>query len=225
MKQQHVVLALSGGLDSTTLLSYFITNTHCKVTPVVFNYHSKHSQWEIAAAEAIARHYGLVPTRVDLSFINQLFKSNLLHTGGDIPEGRYQDSSMALTVVPGRNTIFIAIMMGLAQSIGANTIALGVHGGDHFIYPDCRPQYIDHMYEVVRDATEGQVVLTAPFLHNSKSEIVSMGLQMGAPYHLTRTCYKDQPLACGKCGSCVERLEAFKLAQAKDPVDYEERDK
>jgi 7-cyano-7-deazaguanine synthase len=151
------------------------------------------------------------------------FNSNLLKSGGDIPEGHYEEESMKLTVVPGRNLIFSAIMAGLAESIGAEDIALGVHSGDHAIYPDCRPDFIISLAETVKASSDGKVKVRTPLLFEDKTSILRIGhsLNPPVPYKLTRTCYKDQELSCGKCGSCQERLEAFGKLGIKDPIDYE----
>lgn len=161
---------------------------------------------------------------VNLDFIRDLFKSNLLKDQGEIPEGHYNDSNMSLTVVPGRNSIFITIMAGYAESVDADTVALGVHAGDHVVYPDCRPLFISAMNTAIQASTEEKVHIETPFLHLNKTEILKIGysLPTPVPYEYSRTCYKDQELSCGKCGSCSERLEAFKLIGKVDPIKYAE---
>jgi 7-cyano-7-deazaguanine synthase len=127
-------------------------------------------------------------------------------------------------VVPARNLIFASILAGYAESIDAGIISLGVHGGDHHVYPDCRPAFISSLNSTVMWATDCKVRVDAPFLYNSKAEILRIGLDLKkvtVPYHLTRTCYKDQVMSCGKCGSCVERLEAFAEVGMIDPIKYE----
>jgi 7-cyano-7-deazaguanine synthase len=218
-----VVLGLSGGMDSATLCGYF-RHLGAEIHPVNFNYGSKHNKYETEAAEKIAKFYELPEiVNIDLPFIGQLFKSNLLKTGGDIPEGHYNDASMSQTVVPGRNTIFVAIMMGYAWSIGADIVAVGVHAGDHAIYDDCRPEFIFSMQKAVVDGSGARVQLSAPFLYDNKTSILKLGYRISpaVPYELTRTCYKDQFLSCGKCGSCQERLEAFANIGRTDPIQYE----
>jgi len=220
---KKVVLGLSGGMDSSTLAGYYISKGY-EVHPIIFAYGSKHNHYENRCAHTIARTLGCkVPHFVELDFIGKLFKSDLLKSGGDIPEGHYEDESMSKTVVPGRNTIFISIMMGYAESIGAEIIAAGVHSGDHHIYPDCRAEYINSMAESVLLATDGKVSLEAPFIHFDKLGILKIGYALDPPfpYEHTRTCYKDQEASCGKCGSCQERLEAFKLLGKTDPITYE----
>jgi len=221
---KNVVLALSGGMDSSTLVGYYV-NKGYKVFPVIFTYGSKHNKYENECAFKIAEELNCVPPKfVELDFISKLFKSNLLQDGGEIPEGHYEDKSMSKTVVPGRNSIFISILAGYAESIGANTIAVGVHSGDHHIYPDCRADFINAMAKAIELSSEGKVILEAPFLSYYKLDILKIGysLETPVPYEFTRTCYKDQVLSCGKCGSCQERLEAFKLLGKEDPIEYEQ---
>ncbi len=211
-----------------TLLGVLLEQGH-SVYPVIFTYGSKHNQYENAAAFEIAQYYRdryadiQLPTHIDLTAAFSAFKSDLLLSGGNIPEGHYQAENMRKTVVPGRNTIFIAFMLGIAESCGANAIALGVHSGDHHIYPDCRAGYIASMNQAIIQASNGEIRIDAPFLQDTKTTILEKGFELSipVPYHLTRTCYKDQPLSCGKCGSCQERLEGFANINKKDPIQYE----
>jgi 7-cyano-7-deazaguanine synthase len=215
------ILALSGGMDSATVLGWLLASGY-DVECFSFAYGSKHNHWENIAAQKVAEYYG-VPSHgaVDLSNITRWFKSNLLKGQGEIPEGHYQDETMSQTVVPGRNIIFLSICAGLAWSKGASKIAIGIHQGDHAIYPDCRVEFYEAMTKAISTGTDGNVdEILAPFLHTDKVGILDWGLKNGVPYHLTRTCYKDQPLSCGKCGSCVERLEAFASVGIKDPIEY-----
>lgn len=219
-----VVLALSGGIDSTTLCGYYLEKG-CQVVPVTFIYGSKHNKYENEACLAVVRHFGLPkPVMLDLKFIGEHFRSDLLQSGGAVPEGHYTDQSMSATVVPARNLIFASIVAGYAESIDADMISLGVHGGDHHIYPDCRPEFITSLNTSVMLATDGKIRVDAPFIYYRKSEILQIGFGLKkviVPFHLTRTCYKDQVEACGKCGSCVERLEAFAEVGIRDPIQYE----
>jgi 7-cyano-7-deazaguanine synthase len=223
---KHAIVSLSGGLDSTSVMSWFL-NKGYRVTPVWFGYGSKHNSYEQKAVKAIHRFYSsrtplLSPLiQMDLSRVFRSFSSNLLKSGGPIPEGHYSHRSMKSTVVPGRNGIFLSILAGLAESIKAEVVGLGIHQGDHAIYPDCRPTFFKAMELAVHFSTGGKVRFEAPFLNGDKSNIVSWGMRQGVPYHLTRTCYKDQPRACGKCGSCVERLEAFSKGGFVDKIEYE----
>jgi len=219
-----VVLSLSGGIDSTTLCAYYLEKGY-DVLPISFRYGSKHNEYENDAAVLVAQSLNVPePQLIDLNFIGDLFKSDLLLTGGDIPEGHYADDSMQATVVPVRNFIFASIIAGYAESIGVDIISLGVHGGDHHIYPDCRPEFIASLNTSVILATDKKVRVETPFLYCTKAEIIKTGINLKnvkVPYGLTRTCYRDQELACGKCGSCVERIEAFELVGMEDPIEYE----
>lgn len=219
------VIAFSGGMDSATLL-WDVKATSPKdevVIAVNFIYGSKHNQYEREAARALSvRAPGLVKYReIDLTPVMAGFKSDLMLTGGDVPEGHYEAKSMERTVVPARNVIFASILSGIAWSEGADRVYLGVHAGDHAIYPDCRPEFVEAMGEAVRTGTGNKVRLFAPYLDIDKDDILGIGLRLNVPYQLARTCYKAQPVACGKCGSCVERREAFAKNGVVDPVPYE----
>lgn len=223
---RKVVIGLSGGMDSATLLGQLLeqgAEVHC----CMFSYGSKHSQYERASALKLInfykeRHLPVFEHHYDLIALFQAGSSALLKTGGDIPEGHYNDENMKATVVPGRNLIFSSIMASLAESIEAESIALGVHSGDHHIYPDCRPAFIGALNETIFESTDGMINIITPLLRDTKETILRKGLDfiIPVPYELTRTCYKDQPVACGKCGSCIERLEAFQLVGIPDPVPY-----
>lgn len=206
-----------------------------------FYYGSKHNQYENLAAVHFACNLGVQYHIIDLSAISSFLQSNLLKSGGDIPEGHYEAATMTQTVVPGRNTIFASILLGIAQSIGAHRVVLGAHSGDHAIYPDCRPEYFRHLRDAFWEASDHTVYLDAPFLDLDKEKILRLSYY-GGPHHLsfdspamvdlpplkvdygrTRTCYKDQPIACGKCGACQERLIAFAAIGIEDPAEYVHR--
>lgn len=230
-------MGLSGGMDSVTLLAMLLRQGY-EVTACNFVYGSKHNAYEHDAMERVLEYYhGLPVTKININLRNtfQNITSDLLLSGGDIPEGHYEDESMSKTVVPGRNLIFTSIMAAIAESIGAKKVALGIHSGDHAIYPDCRPEFLDAADKVVYTSSDKQVGVVAPFLDWDKTRILSYGydeanwgrhingvLVKRPPYNLTRTCYKDQQLSCGKCGSCQERLEAFKNINKHDPLLYQD---
>jgi len=219
--KDRATVALSGGMDSATVLA-FLARTGYEVLPVSFHYGSKHNEHERRAAEEFCLHYGLRLEKIDLSSVMGSFQSALLKSSGDpIPEGHYTDSSMSQTVVPGRNIIFLSILAGYAWTNGASVIGIGIHQGDHAIYPDCRPNFFNAMNDAIQYGTDERVRIVAPFLLTDKEGILRWGLQNGLPYEKTRTCYKDQPISCGRCGSCVERLEAFKRMGVVDPIPYE----
>ena len=224
---QKIVIGLSGGMDSATLLGLLLeqgAEVHC----CHFQYGSKQNKYEQEAVANILQYYRgkEYPIRIhpiNLEKVFCLFSSNLLLSGEEIPEGHYESESMKKTVVPGRNTIFSSIMLGLAESIEADYIGLGVHSGDHHIYPDCRKEYIKSLDTTLYLASDRKVQVITPLIDDDKASILFKGFKLDppVPYHLTRTCYKDQLLACGKCGSCRERLEAFSKVGIKDPIQYE----
>ena len=224
---KKIVLALSGGMDSATLLGYLLeqgAEVHC----CVFYYGSKHGQHERKAAENLIDYYQFQDYPVQVSYFDLTgvftgFNSALLNPDQDIPEGHYAGENMRKTVVPGRNLIFASILAGIAESIGAKQIALGTHAGDHFIYPDCRTEFIKSLDTTIFLSSDRRVEVITPLDGLDKGGILKLGLSLKnqVPYHLTRTCYKGQPKPCGKCGSCVERLEAFQNNNLKDPVEYE----
>jgi len=217
-----VVLAMSGGLDSTTLCGWYIDHGY-KVYPIIFDYGSKHNKYENQAAIKICDFWRLDYKFIKLNFMKDIAKSNLMIGGGDIPEGHYKDANMKMTVVPGRNLIFASILASYAESIKADIIALGVHAGDHFVYPDCRPKFISVLKDVVKASTDGKINVEARFLNITKDQILKEGLSLRhimVPYFMTRTCYKDQELSCGKCAACAERLEAFKINKKADLINY-----
>lgn len=228
MKQ--IVIGTSGGLDSTTLLGFLLTQQkesiiHC----VSFRYGSTHGKYEIEAVDKIIKYYQhIYPKRVrkydvDITPVMDLFSSNLLiKNKKSIPEGSYNQENMEQTYVPGRNLIFASIMAGIAESIGAEEIALGVHSGGHYLYPDCRSEFVQALNAVVHASSDKKIKVLAPFVNMDKAEIIKLGLSLPAvPYHLTRSCYKNQPVSCGKCGTCKERLEAFATLGKKDFIQYQ----
>ena len=217
------VLSLSGGLDSTTLLASLL-DEHGRdaVTPVFFRYGSKHNEREAAAATAVAAHYGLELVVFDLRPVfGQLSSALLAHDGRAIPKAAYAEDNMALTVVPGRNLLFASVLAALAESRGAGRVALATHAGDHALYPDCRPTFNEALTAAVRESSGGAVGVATPFSAMSKAEIVALGLVLGAPFALTRSCYESGEKACGQCGTCIERREAFAANSVKDPAAYD----
>lgn len=216
---EKAIVTLSGGLDSTTLL-YWSARRY-EVSALTFDYGSKHNEKEQTAARELAHLAGVRHTLVKLPFINDLFKSDLLRSGGDIPEGHYEDSSMRSTVVPFRNGIMLSIAVGFAESVEAKTVLYAAHAGDHAVYPDCRPAFLKAISEAGRAGTYLGVEIKDPFIGMHKKDIVTLGNEMRVPFGKTYSCYKGGDLHCGKCGTCVERKEAFRLAGIQDPTRYE----
>lgn len=216
------IIALSGGLDSVVTLAVALSEGR-SVQCVGFNYGSKHGRFERGAARRIALHYNVPYRVVNMISVMSGFKSALLESGADIPEGHYEEETMRRTVVPARNMIFLSILAGIAVSEEAEEIWIGTHAGDHFIYPDCRPEFLRSMAEAIRQGTGQGIQLRTPFMDAKKDQILRDGLRMNVPVEMTRTCYKAQRIACGKCGSCQERLEAFLHVGRDDPIEYETR--
>jgi len=209
------VLIYSGGLDSTTLLYEYRDKIALAVT---FDYGSKHNAREIACAVENCKRLGIKHLVIPLGFIGQYFKSDLLLSGGDIPEGSYADENMKSTVVPFRNGIMLAVAAGLAESNGLDTVLLANHSGDHAIYPDCRPAFVEAMDQAVQAGTYEGIRVVSPYCLLTKRDIALRGREMGLDYSLTYSCYKGGEQHCGKCGTCVERKEAL---AGFDPTSYE----
>lgn len=210
------LLIYSGGLDSTTLLYEYKDSIDLAVT---FDYGSKHNAREIACAVENCKRLGIKHLVIPLGFIGQYFKSDLLQSGGEIPEGSYADENMKSTVVPFRNGIMLAVAAGLAESYGLDTVLLANHSGDHAIYPDCRPDFIDAFSAAVKAGTYEGIKVVSPYCNITKRDIALRGKAIGLDYSLTYSCYKGGEKHCGKCGTCVERKEAL---AGFDPTVYEE---
>lgn len=215
------IIILSGGMDSTTALYWARASGKDIVACVNFQYGSKHNQKEAKAFDDIIKTVNIKGITINLPFVNEFFQSDLLHSGGEIPEGHYADLSMKKTVVPFRNGIMLSISAGLAESLGASEIVLGNHFGDHAIYPDCRADFADSMAKTIKLGTYAQINLTTPFIDKTKTDIAKIGSDLKVPFELTWSCYNGREKHCGKCGTCVERLEAFNHSGIKDPVEYE----
>ncbi len=216
-----VVVLVSGGIDSVTAL-YDAALNYRVLSGISFHYGAKHNSREIPFAEYHCRSLGIPHQSIQLDFINRLFKSDLLKTGGKIPEGHYEELTMKQTVVPFRNGIMISIVAGLAESLEADGVIIAAHSGDHAIYPDCREDFMQAMGEAIRLGTYARVDLIRPFIGMNKADIVKRGIALGIDFSQTWSCYRGADIHCGRCGTCVERREAFLLAKEKDPTDYEE---
>ncbi len=214
------VVLLSGGMDSVTAL-YWARAEHEVVGAVSFDYGAKHNHREIPLAAWHCAQSGLKHDIIDLDFVNRLFASDLLKSGGDVPEGHYADETMKKTVVPFRNGIMLAIACGLAESREAEALVIASHSGDHAIYPDCREPFMQGMSAAMREGTYAKIELLRPFIHLDKAGIAKLGASLGVDYGKTWSCYKGGDLHCGKCGTCVERIEAFALAGLDDPTVYD----
>lgn len=215
------VVVLSGGMDSATALALAVEEYGAaNVLTITFNYGSKHNARENASAAELAAYYG-VPNRLVNLPLDGLLKSDLLQSGGEVPDGHYADPSMKRTVVPFRNGIMLAVAAGYAESEGAGILILGNHAGDHAIYPDCRREFTDPMSQAITAGTYANVAVHRPFENISKTAIARLGAQMNVPYQLTYSCYKGGAVHCGTCGTCFERKEAFRDSGIYDPTCYD----
>jgi 7-cyano-7-deazaguanine synthase len=210
------LVILSGGLDSTSALALTLAGPDPhedeRVAAISFDYGQRHRR-ELHAAAGVAGHYGIGHRVVEL---HGLLHGSALLGEVEVPEGHYAAESMKATVVQGRNLLFASVAIASSTSPG-DTLVVGVHAGDHPVYPDCRPDFWHHLAELGKAYG---VDVVAPFVNLSKAEVVKIGSRLGAPLHLTWSCYQGGERHCGRCGTCVERAEAFQLAGVADPTDY-----
>ena len=214
-----VLVLCSGGMDSVTAL-HWARKHHDVRAALSFDYGAKHNHREIPFAAEQAKLAGVSHTVIPLGFIGELFKSDLLIGGGNIPEGHYADENMRRTVVPFRNGIMLAVAGGFAESCGAEGLVIAAHGGDHTIYPDCREDFMRGMGDALRFGTYAAIQLLRPFMAMTKGQVVAEGARLGVDFVRTWSCYKGGAVHCGKCGTCVERREAFLGAGVPDPTVY-----
>ena len=214
-----VVVIYSGGMDSFTVLNRALHDGK-EVYALTFDYGQRHVK-EIEYASTVCKSLNVNHKVIDISAINQLLAGSSLTDDIDIPEGHYEAESMKSTVVPNRNMILLSLAVGYAVSVGASQVYYGAHSGDHAIYPDCRPEFVMKMNDVCKIANYESVEIFSPYLTVTKSDILTDGLKMGLKYDNTWTCYNGREKACGQCGACQERLEAFKDNNVTDPLNYE----
>ena len=216
---QRVVVIYSGGMDSFTVLNKALQQGH-DVYALSFDYGQRHVK-ELEVAANVCEKLNVPHKIVDISAINQLIGGSSLTDDIDVPEGHYEEESMKSTIVPNRNMILLSLAVGYAVSLKASKVYYGAHSGDHAIYPDCRPEFVQKMDDVCRIANYDAVEIFSPYLNNTKIDILTDGIKMGLDYSQTWTCYNGREKACGKCGACQERLEAFSLNNVTDPIEYE----
>ncbi len=217
------VILLSGGMDSVTALHH-VLRTGSVAAALSFDYGAKHNRRELEFAALQAQICNVRHIVIPLPFLLDHFQSALLTGGEPIPEGHYEEATMRKTVVPFRNGILLSIAAGVAESLGAKELVIAAHAGDHAIYPDCRPGFLNAMSEAVRLGTYSQIELRRPFVSIDKAAIARRGAELGVDFSKTWSCYVGGPIHCGRCGTCVERREAFLLAGLTDPTDYESLD-
>jgi 7-cyano-7-deazaguanine synthase len=213
------VVIFSGGMDSFTVLN-LAAKQGLEVFALSFDYGQKHKK-ELDYAARACTILGVKHKVVDISAINQLIGGSSLTSDIEVAEGHYEEESMKSTVVPNRNMILLSMAVGYAVSISANKVYYGAHAGDHAIYPDCRPEFVNKMNALCAIANYEAVEIVTPYLDVSKTAILTAGLEMGLDYNQTWTCYNGREKACGKCGACQERLEAFTENGISDTLEYE----
>lgn len=217
------IVICSGGMDSVTL-AYYLKDLGDDIQLVGFDYGQKHAK-ELGYAMKCADNLKTTFTHVDMSFLRHLLPSALTSDDQDVPEGHYADDTMKQTVVPNRNMIMLSIATGIATARELQYVATGVHAGDHPVYPDCRPEFIQSINITAMLATNGfgfeGFEIVAPFVRSTKADIAKIGSEIGVDYRDTWSCYKGGLVHCGVCGTCVERKEAFQLSGVKDTTEYE----
>ena len=212
------IIILSGGLDSTTMLYDYANRIALALS---FDYGSNHNKKELAFAAYHCNQLGIEHIIIPLEFIHQYFHSSLLSGAEAIPEGQYDDESMRSTVVPFRNGIMLAIAAGMAEDRRLARILMANHSGDHAIYPDCRPEFVQALAAAVQEGTYNGVELFTPYTHWTKTDIARRGKELGIDYSKTWSCYKGGEKHCGKCGTCTERRQALQEAGIVDTTEYD----
>lgn len=212
------IIILSGGMDSTTLL---YDQQDRIALALSFDYGSNHNSRELPFARLHCERLGIEHIVISLQFMHQYFNSSLLQGDDAIPEGHYDEDNMKSTVVPFRNGIMLSIAIGMAESRGLKHVMMANHAGDHTIYPDCRPEFVESMSRAAEMGTFPGITLLCPFTHLTKGQIAARGRELGIDYAETWSCYRGGERHCGRCGTCQERREALAEAGIEDPTDYE----
>lgn len=212
------ILILSGGMDSVTLLHEEDKRIALALS---FDYGSNHNKKEIECAALQCKSLGIPHVVIPLSFMKQYFHSSLLEGSEEIPKGEYGIENMKSTVVPFRNGIMLSVACGMAESMGLKFVLMANHGGDHSIYPDCRPEFVDAMSRAMKAGTYEGVTLRAPYTNLTKAEIAKRGKKLDIDYSLTYSCYCGGEKHCGTCATCLERKNALEAAGIEDKTIYE----
>lgn len=214
---------VSGGLDSVVMAHLLRAEGH-NLHLLSFDYGQRHKK-ELEYSRLCATRLNATHNVIDLQSVGGVLGGSALTDNSiAVPHGHYAAPSMAITIVPNRNAIFLAIAYGVAVAQNAQLVATAVHAGDHFIYPDCRPDFITSFDAMQRVAVEGcgdaNLKLHAPFVQKTKAEIVQIGAGLKVPFEETWSCYEGLDVHCGRCGTCVERKLAFEEADVSDPTEY-----
>lgn len=212
------IIVVSGGMDSITMLYEYQDRI---AQAVSFHYGSNHNDKELAFAKLHCERLGIPHLIIPLDFIGKYFESSLLQGAEAIPEGNYDDENMKSTVVPFRNGIMLAVAAGLAETHHLNCVMLANHSGDHAIYPDCRPEFVNSMSDAIAAGTYAGIRIFAPYTNITKADIARRGKALGIDYAETWSCYKGGEHHCGKCGTCTERIEALREAGIEDHTVYD----
>jgi len=213
---------ISGGMDSATLL-YLAAKEEGDVEAVSFNYGQRHQKELVYAVVQCAR-LNIPHDVIDISAITPFIGGSALTDDIEVPDGHYASANMAVTVVPNRNAIMLSIAYGVAVARGIEVIGAAMHSGDHAIYPDCRPAFVEAFDQMQRLAVDGyghpNIRLWTPFINKTKTEIASIGQGLQVDYSNTWSCYKGEEFHCGTCGTCYERKEAFQDSGVPDGTEY-----
>ena len=218
------IAVVSGGLDSV-VMAHLLASQNWKLHLLAYDYGQRHAK-EIEYSRECAARLGAAFSVVDLKSLQAILSGSALTDENiAVPHGHYAAQNMKSTIVPNRNAIFLTIAFGAAVAENAQAVAAGMHGGDHFIYPDCRPEFVESFAAMQILAVEGcgdeNLQLLTPFLGKSKSDIVKIGAELGVPFARTWSCYEGGETHCGACGTCVERREAFAQAGVPDDTIYQ----
>lgn len=214
-KTMKAVIIYSGGMDSTTLLYKYRKEIGLAVS---FSYGARQDEEQLNCARWNCAKLGVRHIIIPLDFMGKYFKSSILKGGEDVPHGSYDSENMKSTVVPFRNGIMLSIAVGIAESNGFDTVLIANHSGDHAIYPDCRPEFIEAIDKAAKEGTYVGVRVVSPFCDMTKRQVALLGKEIGVPFEHTYSCYEGRPKHCGVCGTCVERKEAL---EGFDPTEYE----
>ena len=215
--KKHILMVLSGGMDSVTMLHEYADEIEMAVN---FSYGSNHNMRELECARLHCKQLDIELIEIDLSFIGKYFHSSLLEGAEAVPEGDYDFDNMKSTVVPFRNGIMLAAAAGLAESHGLDCVMIANHAGDHAIYPDCRGSFIDAMARTIAEGTYESISLKAPYTYLNKTDIALRGKRLGIDFTTTYSFFKGLEHHCGRCGTCLERRKALADAGIEDTTIY-----